>query len=288
MAVALRAAISLLNERGAPYMIKSVVSKEYQDLQKEIVLLQDKWKQQINPATIKTDLDKAALKEGVPAIALTSINFEISLFQQCVKEINTILINYNPELEIKLAGIIGLLTEETALRWIEEASSFNHLYFIDFAEENGLEEWIPHFLAETALRPYLQKVAEIFQPEITRAIPGAGCPVCGEPVRLATIEEDGKKMIHCPRCLVHWNAKRLECSHCGNEDHKTIKFLTIEGDAVSQIQVCEECHGYIKIIDIRQYIEKPSAALLDLNSIHLDYVAQDNGYDAVGEKKDLN
>ena len=269
-------------------MIKSVVSKEYQDLQKEIVLLQDKWKQQIDPESIKPTLDKAAMEAGLPAAALTTIDFEISLFLQCIEELNAVLIDYDLELEPKLAGIIGLLTEETTLRWVEEAFSFNHQYFVDFAEENRIEEWIPHFLAETALRPYLQKAAEILQPEITHAIPGAGCPVCGEPVRLATIEEDGKKMIHCPRCLVHWNAKRLECSHCGNEDHKTIKFLTIEGDAVSQIQVCEECHGYIKIIDIRQYIEKPSAALLDLNSIHLDYVAQDNGYDAVGEKKDLN
>ncbi|MEH7155427.1 formate dehydrogenase accessory protein FdhE [Neobacillus drentensis] len=269
-------------------MIKSVVSKEYQDLQKEIVLLQDKWKQQMNPATITTNLDKASIEAGVPAIALTSINFEISLFVQCVEEINSILINYDPQLESKLAGISSLLTDETVTRWIEETVSFNHLYFVNFAEENGLEEWIPHFLAETAFRPYLQKVAEIVQPEITHGIPGAGCPVCGEPARLATIEEDGKKMIQCPRCLVNWNAKRLECAHCGNEDHKTIKFLTIEGDAVSQIQVCEECNGYIKIIDIRQYIEKPSAALLDLNSIHLDYVAQDNGYHAVGEKEEIN
>ena len=44
-----------------------------------------------------------------------------------------------------------------------------------------------------------------------------------------------------------------------------------------EIQVCEGCNGYIKIIDTRQYIEKPTAALLDLNSIHLDYVEKDNG-----------
>lgn len=269
-------------------MIKSVVSNEYQDLQKEIVLLQDKWKQQIDPASVQPNFDKAALEAGVPAAATAIVDFEISLFLQCIEEINDILINYDPELEEKLAGISSLLTEEIGIRWVEEAFSFNQLYFDNFAEENGLEDWIPHFLAETALRPYIQKAAEILQPEITYAIPGAGCPTCGEPVRLAALEEDGKKVIHCPRCLVYWNAKRLECAHCGNEDHKTIKFLTIEGDSVSQIQVCEECNGYIKIIDTRQYIEKPSAALLDLKTIHLDFVAQDNGYTAVGEKKELN
>nr|WP_308128767.1 formate dehydrogenase accessory protein FdhE [Bacillus sp. sid0103] len=123
---------------------------------------------------------------------------------------------------------------------------------------------------------------------VSKIYPGAGCPACGEPVRLATLEEDGKKVIHCTRCLAQWNAKRLECAHCGNDDHKTILFLTIDGDAVSQIQVCEVCHGYIKIMDTRQYIEKPSAALLDVHSIHLDYVAQDNGYLAAAEKNDLH
>ncbi|MDR7239286.1 formate dehydrogenase accessory protein FdhE [Neobacillus drentensis] len=269
-------------------MIKSVVSKEYQELQKEIVLLQDKWKQQINPETIRPNLDKAAMEAGVPAAALSAIDFEISLYLQWIEEINAMLIINNPELEPKLASIISLLTEEVAIRWIEEAFSSNHVYFVKFAEENGLEEWIPQFLAETALRPYLQLTAEKVQDEITHAIPGAGCPVCGEPVRLASLNEDGRKVIHCPRCLAHWNAKRLECAHCGNEDHKTIEFITIEGDAVSQIQVCEECNGYIKIIDTRQYIEKPSAALLDLNSIHLDFVAQENGYNAVGVKKDTH
>src|SRR4051812_105980 len=119
-------------------MIKSVVSKEYQDLQKEIVSLQDKWKQQINPETIRPNLDKAAMEAGVPAAALTAIDFEISLFLQWIEEINATLLKHNPELETKLTGIISLLTEETAIRWIEEAYSFNHFYFIKFAEENGL------------------------------------------------------------------------------------------------------------------------------------------------------
>jgi FdhE protein len=267
-------------------MIKSVVSKEYQNLQKDIIRLQEQWKGMINPETIKPNLDKAAMAAGVPVAALTAIDFEISLFLQWIEDIKTLLINNNPELEDKFAGVENLLNEETAARWIEEAFSLNQVYFESFAEEHGLESWIPQFLAETALRPYLQLTAEMVQPELDRGVSGAGCPVCGEPARLAVLEDEGKKILHCPRCLAHWRAKRLECSHCGNDDYSKIKFLTIEGDAASQIQVCEECEGYIKIVDTRQYIEKPSAALLDLNSIHLDFVAQENGYKAVDTKNE--
>ncbi|WP_160724480.1 formate dehydrogenase accessory protein FdhE [Bacillus sp. USDA818B3_A] len=269
-------------------MIKSVVSKEYQELQREIAELQEKWMLQLDPERIRLNHEKSAMEAGVPIAALTAIDFEILLFLQWVDEVIDLLIKNNPPLKPKLSEIGSLLNKETAILWMEEAFAFNQLYFIAFAEEHGLEEWIPQFLAETALRPYLRQIAEKVQPEIHRAVPGAGCPVCGEPARLAAVEEDGKKMIHCPRCLVHWSARRLECSHCGNEDHQTIYFLEIEGDVTSKIQVCEECNGYIKIIDIRQYITKPQVTLLDLNSIHLDMVAQEHGYTCGGNKNETN
>lgn len=174
-------------------MKKSVVSKEYQNLQQDILALQENWKKSINPEAIIPKLDKAAMSAGVPAAALASINFEISLFLQWIEEINVLLTQNNPELQSKLAEVRTLLNEETAIRWIHEAFSFNSVYFAGFAEENGLEEWIPQFLAETALRPYLQVTAEKIQHEITHAVPGAGCPVCGEPARLAVLEEEGKK-----------------------------------------------------------------------------------------------
>ncbi|WP_419954951.1 formate dehydrogenase accessory protein FdhE [Neobacillus niacini] len=269
-------------------MKKSVVSKEYLNLQKEIIALQENWKERINPESIIPNLDARAMSAGVPAAALTSINFEISLFLQWIEEINELLTKNNAELEPKLSVVLSLLDEETAIRWIDEAFSFNSVYFARFAEENGLEEWIPQFLAETALRPYLQVTAEKIQHDITHGVPGSGCPICGEPARLAVLEDEGKKVMTCPRCLAHWNAKRVECAHCGNDDHKTIQFLTIEGDASSQIQVCDKCTGYIKVIDTRQYLSKPSASMLDLNTIHLDFVAQEQGYQAVGQIKQTN
>ncbi|WML50448.1 hypothetical protein RCG23_12490 [Neobacillus sp. PS3-34] len=40
-----------------------------------------------------------------------------------------------------------------------------------------------------------------------------------------------------------------------------------------------------KIIDTKQFISKPSPAMLDLTTLHLDIVAQKNGYHPAGEKK---
>lgn len=267
-------------------MKTSVVEKDYQDLQKAIMSLQEKWKGSLPEAAVQPKIDQAALKEGVPVAAFTHFHFDISLFLQWLDELTALLIQSNPALAEKLSKV--QLNEVTAQKWMEEALAFNQPYFLEFANAHGIEEWIPPFLAETTIRPYLQRTAEMVQEHITVAKPGSGCPVCGEPARVAALEEDGRKIHHCPRCQAHWHAKRLECSHCGNQNHEKMNFLTIEGDAANQIQVCEECNGYIKVIDTRQYITKPTAAMLDLNSLHLDFVAQENGYQAVGTKKQSN
>ncbi|PLR96569.1 formate dehydrogenase accessory protein FdhE [Bacillus sp. T33-2] len=269
-------------------MKTSVVSKEYQQLQKQIINLQEQWKNSLNPERVTATIDKAALAAGVPAAALADIHFDIPLFLQWIDEVSRVLAKHNPGLEDQLGSLRNLLNEDLAALWIDEALALNHVYFAEFAEANQLDEWVPQFVAETASCPYLQLVAETVQEKIHFAVPGAGCPVCGEPVRLAQLEGEGQKVVHCPRCLVHWNDKRLTCSHCGNDDHKTIEFLTVEGDAASQIQVCGECNGYTKIIDTRQFISKQSPGMLDLTTIHLDFVAQENGYRAAAEKKIIN
>lgn len=269
-------------------MKTTVVTKEYQELHQTIQHLQREWKRQLNPEAVQPNLDKTALQSGIPVAALTHFQIDTTQYIKWVNELAEILSTKNQSLTGKELSLKNLMNEETAQSWMEAAIASNHLYFIEFGEKNHLDEWFSPFIAEMAVRPYLQLLAEKVKNKIDSFVPGAGCPVCGEPVRLAQLEEDGKKVAHCPRCLFYWHLNRLTCSHCGNENHESTRFLTIEEDPASQIQVCEECHGYTKLIDTRQYLEKSEASLLDLTTIHLDFVAQENGYLAAVEKRDLN
>lgn len=269
-------------------MKTSVVPKEYQNLHKEIANLLEKCKHSLKPGVIKAKVDESSIAAGIPVIAVSSFNVDIPLYLQWIEGIIALLEKYNRNLSNELRNLNQIINADMAKDWVKEALSFNHLYFANFAMENHLAEWIPQFIAEMAVRPYLQLTAEMVREQVQYGTPGAGCPICGEPVRLAQLDEDGKKVLHCPRCLAQWHAIRLACSHCGNSNHETIQFLTIEEDPASQIQVCEECKGYTKIIDTRQYINKPIASLLDLTTIHLDFIAQENGYMAAGNKDHSN
>lgn len=265
-------------------MKTSVVPKEYLNLQKEIIQLQEQWKTSVNPEAIKPNFDKAAHETGVPIAMLTAIEFDIALFLQWIDELGQVLTKHQPQVAGQISSLVNLVDEETAKRFIDEAFAFNHLYFSGYAQEHQLHEWLPQFFAETVLRPYLHLLAEKVQSQLNGAKPGCGCPVCGEPVRLGQLEGKGQKVLHCPRCHAYWLDKKISCTHCGNIDHETMKYLTVEGDSASQIHVCEECKGYTKIIDTRQHLSKPSAQMLDLTTIHLDYIAQEKGYKGMGEK----
>lgn len=271
-------------------MKTSVVSKEYLNLQKEIIKLQEQWKTEINSESIQQNIDHTALASGVPIVAFTKFKFDYALFSNWLDQLKAVLVKSNPGLEDQFVIIENVLDEKVAECWLEEAFMINHLYFQEFAAHYKLEGWIPQFLAETTLRPYLQKVAEKVQPKLNSyeitAVAGCGCPVCGEPARLGQIEGKGQKVLHCPRCLAYWLDKKISCTHCGNTDHETIQFLTIEGDASSQIHVCDKCKGYTKVIDTRQHISKPSTPLLDLNTIHLDYIAQEQGYGVTADTEE--
>ena len=130
---------------------------------------------------------------GVFVAALTAIDFDISLFIQWIEDMGEPLSNYQPNLEKSMESLKKSLDEETAKRWMDEAFALNHIYFASFAEENNIDAWIPQFLAEYVLRPYLQLTAAKVQDDIQYGVHGAGCPVCGEPVRLAQLEDGGEK-----------------------------------------------------------------------------------------------
>lgn len=73
-------------------------------------------------------------------------------------------------------------------------------------------------------------------------------------------------------------SEKINCAHCGSEEPGKLEILKVEKDDSAEIHVCHDCNGYTKVIDVRKMIKKDSIALLDIKSIHLDFIAQENGY----------
>lgn len=292
-------------QMGEVRMNPSFVSPDYRDLQLRILQLQNDWQEQIPPEKYTEEIKSFAVNSQIPLAAQIPLQADSLRFSEWVGQLASLLIEYAPQVEVSLREALSTLDVNQAEQWIEEGLALNPYYFAAFAKEHQLPEWLPQFLAEHALRPYLRVMAKSYvemaqkeeglsgktlasgyqalenqmsEYQVGQVVHQNGCPVCGEPVRLAQLAEHGEKVIHCPRCEAHWQEKRLKCSHCGNEDHETIHFLAVEDDPTARLHVCEQCSGYVKVIDTKQYLTKPAPSLLDLDTVHLDFVAQENGF----------
>lgn len=263
-------------------MKPTVISKEYLALQTEISNKQTEWAKQL-------EIEKQSLQhKQVPIIAQVNVKVDIEKYQNWILELASILVKNNQDLASEVAKLEKLFNDDTLKRWSEEALAFNEYYFQSFAEENEVVEWLPYFLAEHGIRPLLHAISEKYVDDLANMDTEGSCPCCGEPVRLAVLEGKGKKMVVCPRCEAKWNQRRLHCSTCGNEDHEKLSYYTVENDKSSKIEVCTSCNSYIKVIDTRKLFKKQTAFLLDVTSIHLDFVAQENGFGATEEKVNSN
>lgn len=134
---------------------------------------------------------------------------------------------------------------------------------------------------EESLRPALEKVAEKYGKMITETGWTEGyCPICGKEPKIGEIrEEEGRRYLFCTQCGFEWRFRRIKCPFCGNEEQQTLAYFTIEGEEKYRVDVCHECKRYIKIVDFREMKEEANLDVEDIATLHLDMLANEEGYD---------
>ncbi|MBM7096336.1 formate dehydrogenase accessory protein FdhE [Bacillus sp. H-16] len=254
-------------------MDPSVVSKEYTELQqlltdvqkRQKAILAKEWRSEVKAESIDKEFPIIPQLEETP-MTIPAYAFSLESTIEAVK-------TYSAEFADDLDRCKKLLGDETVLRWLKEALRYNTNYFQTFAEEHRISAWFPHYIAEQALRPFLQLIAERSQSFADEMNVGGACPCCAEPVRLKKGD-----MFLCPRCEALWKVKRKACAHCGEEESSAVYRVTVQEEKHSELEVCDSCKNYVKvIIDVTEN----NAAMLDLLTLHLDYIAQEEGYGEV-------
>jgi FdhE protein len=134
---------------------------------------------------------------------------------------------------------------------------------------------------EESLRPALEKVAEKYGKNINETGWNEGyCPICGKEPKIGEIrEEEGRRFLFCTQCGFEWRFRRIKCPFCGNEEQQTLAYFTIEGEEKYRVDVCHECKRYIKIVDFRESKEEANLDVEDIATLHLDMLANEEGYD---------
>ena len=111
-------------------------------------------------------------------------------------------------------------------------------------------------------------------------IPGL-CPVCGSPPVASVLRIDipvpGARYLACTLCGTNWHLSRGQCTQC--DSREKIAYFHIEGgNAAIKAEACEDCHGYLKILNREQDpLADPVAD--DLASLALDVLMDESGYE---------
>jgi FdhE protein len=133
-----------------------------------------------------------------------------------------------------------------------------------------------------AMKPFLMAHAEVLITEVEQSRWRRGyCPICGSKPNFAYLskEPEGARWLICPRCNTEWLFQRVECPFCGNNDQKSLAYLS-DDSGVYRVYTCERCKCYLKSIDMRNVEGDVLMPLQWVATLDLDRQACEAGYTA--------
>jgi FdhE protein len=256
---------------------------ELLDILEEILILREEYRRRMQRNIFPVDekLIVAKMMGGFPLVDFSSVIGDLAEPQAYFLDLLEIA-------EKRAPGETG----EMARKILEGEIRFNDLIYESFNppsleeeeaadnEEEASFDLVELFIEES-IRPALEKVAARYGDAVRKANWAEGyCPVCGREPKIGEIrDEEGSRYLFCNQCGFEWNYLRIKCPFCGNEEQQSLAYFTIEGDERYRVDVCNECKRYIKIVDFREVKQKADLDVEDIATLHLDMLANDEGYD---------
>ncbi len=144
-----------------------------------------------------------------------------------------------------------------------------------------LDAGLLRLLAENSLKPSLRAWSHEMRGkvDVDHWLRGQ-CPMCGSPPLLSEIQgKEGERRLRCGMCGAGWYYLRLKCAFCGNQDHRTLGTIGVEGEEEKyRVQTCDKCRGYLKIVVTFDPTPVDLLAVEDLATLHLDLIAAERAY----------
>ena len=216
---------------------------------------------------------------GVPLLTAEDININWILFDTLIQRIGELVtrrvknsfpqsvsfITQNEE-ELHKSLVQGVMKEEPNLERLASQYEMDYNLFV--------------FLIHQAFTPFMEKYAEKLGEYNERNLWLKGyCPICGrEPLMAKFEKETGKRLLQCCLCRTEWVFRRIECPFCSNREQNYLRFFFVEDDELHRVDVCDKCKKYIKTVNLRDREEDSVLFIEYVTTIHLDRLAQKEGF----------
>lgn len=218
------------------------------------------------------------VRQGLPLLRFDELSLDWPSVQEQFWAVTDILAHHvAPELGY-IQGLKNIVSNEALLR---EAIGdwYQGRPLSAIATEQCVAEELLSAAIQATLRPFLVSHAGVLLPLVKQELwRRRYCPVCGGRPDLAFLDtERGARWLLCSRCDSEWLFQRLECPYCGTVDQNALAFLT-DDKGLYRLYTCDECHSYIKAVDLRQAETRILLPLERIISLDLDRQADEAGY----------
>ncbi len=106
----------------------------------------------------------------------------------------------------------------------------------------------------------------------------AYCYLCGAAPAYGELQgNEQARHLRCGQCGADWFYERMRCVYCGRGRALNFLYVDAQRDRM-HAQTCENCKGYFKNVAAFSPTPAEMLALVDLETLHLDYIAQDHGF----------
>ena len=103
------------------------------------------------------------------------------------------------------------------------------------------------------------------------------CPCCGSWPAFIELH-DGAHTLRCSYCAFSWTLSSHRCVYCGNAGDDFVAAAPDVDKPQQRVELCGQCSGYTKVIDVQEPALFPLLAIVDLSTMHLDQGAMERGY----------
>jgi FdhE protein len=230
----------------------------------------------------KTTESERHLK-GVPLYPRSEFGFDRQSAVDLFNKLLAVLQEENGPMQSAAQTLEALLREGSVTmdQAFEQYLEGNDQWFLTIGEKTPDAPRLLNFLTQSSLTPglflFAGQLADHLDPSRTRQ--HGHCPVCGSPPLVGRLKNrEGRRFLTCSFCWTEYRAKRLQCPFCSEQDTGRLEYFEAEGIPGYRVEVCRSCRRYIKTADFRN-LDRPSHPPLDdLESLALDVLARENGF----------
>jgi FdhE protein len=237
---------------------------------------------ELSPIVIGSDLLDLKKENRMPLIDADQFQIDISSATALLIALCDLAIDNAPGLAISARNIKKALKSEdfncdlmfSAILGNKEAILDELTDYLNISQEHlisfGIQSMLPSIqLGAQQLEAYLENQSEHNE---------GYCPICGNLPDLAILDEKGKRHLKCGFCTHQWVTQRMGCAFCKDTDPEKQHYFFSNEEKEYRVSLCDNCHQYLKVVDLRQMKRFFYPSLELISTLHLDMQATEKGY----------